>query len=271
MSNYFLTTPIYYVTAKPHFGHAYTTIVADALARWHRLLGDNVHFLTGTDEHGQKVAQAAEAAGLSPQEFTDSIAPLYQQAWQQLNISNDDFIRTTEERHKIGVAELLQRCYDAGDIELDLLQGQVLHRLRGVLHRRRARPRRSVSHPQASRRAGRGGELLLPAQSVPGPPARVVRRAPRVHRAGVPRQRGPRPHPRRPARLLGQPYQHHVGRSVAVGLEARRIRVVRRPRQLPHGGRLRDRSRAVRRVVACDITSSARTSSAITACTGRRC
>jgi methionyl-tRNA synthetase len=124
VSNYFLTTPIYYVTAKPHLGHAYTTIVGDALARWHRLLGDNVHFLTGTDEHGQKVQQAAEAAGLSPQEFTDSIAPLYQQAWQQLNISNDDFIRTTEQRHKIGVAELLQRCYDAGDIELDLYKGK---------------------------------------------------------------------------------------------------------------------------------------------------
>ena len=124
MSNYFLTTPIYYVTAKPHLGHAYTTIVGDAIARWHRLLGENVHFLTGTDEHGQKVQQAAEAAGQSPQDFTDSIAPLYQQAWQQLNISNDDFIRTTEQRHKIGVAELLQRCYDAGDIELDLYKGK---------------------------------------------------------------------------------------------------------------------------------------------------
>jgi methionyl-tRNA synthetase len=124
VSNYFLTTPIYYVTAKPHLGHAYTTIIGDAIARWHRLLGENVHFLTGTDEHGQKVAQAAETAGLSPQAFTDSIAPLYQQAWQQLNISNDDFIRTTEQRHKVGVADLLQRCYDAGDIELDLYKGK---------------------------------------------------------------------------------------------------------------------------------------------------
>ncbi len=124
MGRYYLTTPIYYVTAKPHLGHAYTTIVGDALARWHRLLGDDVHFLTGTDEHGQKVAQAAEAAGSTPQEFVDSIAPLYAQAWEQLNITNDDFIRTTEERHKIGVAELLQRCYDAGDIELDTYAGK---------------------------------------------------------------------------------------------------------------------------------------------------
>ena len=121
---YFLTTPIYYVTARPHLGHAYTTIVGDALARWHRLLGEDVYYLTGTDEHGQKVQDAADAAGLSPQAFADSIAPLYQEAWAALDISNDDFIRTTEERHKVGVAELLQRCYDAGDIELDVYKGK---------------------------------------------------------------------------------------------------------------------------------------------------
>ena len=123
MAKYYLTTPIYYVNAQPHLGHAYTTIVADALARWHRLLGDDVHFLTGTDEHGLKIQQAAEAAGTSPQEFTDSIAPLFQQAWKRLNISNDDFIRTTEARHKVGVQKLLQACFDAGDIELDKYNG----------------------------------------------------------------------------------------------------------------------------------------------------
>ena len=121
---YFLTTPIYYVTARPHLGHAYTTVVGDALARWHRLLGEDVYYLTGTDEHGQKVQDAADAAGLSPQAFADSIAPLYQETWAALDISNDDFIRTTEERHKVGVAELLQRCYDAGDIELDVYRGK---------------------------------------------------------------------------------------------------------------------------------------------------
>ena len=123
MAKYYLTTPIYYVNAQPHLGHAYTTIVADALARWHRLLGDDVHFLTGTDEHGLKIQQAAEAAGTSPQEFTNSIAPLFQQAWKRLNISNDDFIRTTEARHKVGVQKLLQACFDAGDIELDKYSG----------------------------------------------------------------------------------------------------------------------------------------------------
>jgi methionyl-tRNA synthetase len=123
VTNFSLTTPIYYVTAKPHLGHAYTTIVGDALARWHRLMGENVFFLTGTDEHGLKVQQAAEAAGQTPQDFVDAIAPQYSKAWEKLNISNDDFIRTTEPRHYAGVAKLLQACYDAGDIELDVYTG----------------------------------------------------------------------------------------------------------------------------------------------------
>ena len=123
MARFSLTTPIYYVNAQPHLGHAYTTIVADALARWHRLSGDDVHLLTGTDEHGLKIQQAADAKGVTPQEFADSIAPLFAQAWDKLNIQYDDFIRTTEDRHKRGVAKLLQACYDAGDIELDTYSG----------------------------------------------------------------------------------------------------------------------------------------------------
>ncbi|MFM8856560.1 MAG: methionine--tRNA ligase [Actinomycetota bacterium] len=122
-NSFYATTPIYYVNAKPHLGHAYTTIVGDALARWHRLLGESVHFLTGTDEHGLKIQQAADAAGMDPQSFADSIAPLFADAWSRLNISNDDFIRTTEQRHRIGVQRLLQACYDAGDIELDVYRG----------------------------------------------------------------------------------------------------------------------------------------------------
>jgi methionyl-tRNA synthetase len=118
------TTPIYYVNAKPHLGHAYTTIVADAISRWHRLLGEEVHLLTGTDEHGLKIQQAADAAGVSPKEFADSIAPLFAQAWERLNITHDDFIRTTEPRHAAGVKKLLQACYDAGDIEADMYRGQ---------------------------------------------------------------------------------------------------------------------------------------------------
>lgn len=124
MSRFYATTPIYYVNAEPHLGHAYTTIVADALTRWHRLIGDDVHFVTGTDEHGLKIKQAAEAAGLDPQTFADRIAPRFAEAWDRLDIAYDDFIRTTEPRHRAAVGELLQRCYDAGDIELDVYRGK---------------------------------------------------------------------------------------------------------------------------------------------------
>ena len=124
VSRFYVTTPIYYVNAEPHLGHAYTTIVGDALSRWHRLLGDDVLYLTGTDEHGLKIRQAADAAGTTPQEFCDTIAPKFADAWKRLDISNDDFIRTTEPRHHAAVRELLQRCYDAGDIELDTYSGK---------------------------------------------------------------------------------------------------------------------------------------------------
>src|SRR5687767_10037514 len=99
MPRFYITTPIYYINAEPHLGHAYTTMVADAVARAHRLMGDDVFFLTGTDEHGQKVQRAAKKAGLSPPEFADRIAQKFRDILPALNISNDDFIRTTELRH----------------------------------------------------------------------------------------------------------------------------------------------------------------------------
>jgi methionyl-tRNA synthetase len=124
VTRFYVTTPIYYVNAEPHLGHAYTTIIGDALTRWHRLLGHDVKYVTGTDEHGLKIQQAAEASGMDPQAFTDSIAPKFAKTWDRLNIAYDDFIRTTEPRHKPAVSELLQRCYDAGDIELDTFAGK---------------------------------------------------------------------------------------------------------------------------------------------------
>ena len=123
MSRYYLTTPIYYVNDTPHIGHAYPTLVGDAVTRWHRLLGEDVHYLTGTDEHGLKVQQAAEARGVSPREWADTTVERYRDAWRLLDIANDDFIRTTEPRHYRGVEKLLQACYDAGDIELGTYEG----------------------------------------------------------------------------------------------------------------------------------------------------
>jgi methionyl-tRNA synthetase len=109
---FYLTTPIYYVNDVPHIGHAYTTIAADVLARYHRLIGDDVYFLTGLDEHGQKVQQAAAKAGVEPQTHCDRLAPQFQQLWAKLNISNDGFIRTTQPPHKAAVQRALQTLYD---------------------------------------------------------------------------------------------------------------------------------------------------------------
>ena len=116
MSHFYITTPIYYVNDVPHLGHAYTTIVADALARFHRAVGDDTRFLTGTDEHGLKVEQAAAARGLQPKALADQVVERFRDTWVQLGIQNDDFIRTTDERHKQVVGELWRRMEAAGDI-----------------------------------------------------------------------------------------------------------------------------------------------------------
>ncbi len=113
---FYLTTPIYYVNARPHLGHAYTTIIADAMCRYRRLAGDRVYFLTGTDEHGDKIAQAAATAGVSPQAYTDEISAAFRDTWRRLGVSNDDFIRTTEPRHQTVVQAILQKLWDAGEI-----------------------------------------------------------------------------------------------------------------------------------------------------------
>ena len=116
MKPFYITTPIYYINARPHIGHAYTTMVADAIARSQRLLGRDVFFLTGTDEHGQKVERAAQKAGRSTPDFADEVAAAFRQMCVDLNISNNDFIRTTEPRHHRAVQALWKRVADKGDI-----------------------------------------------------------------------------------------------------------------------------------------------------------
>ena len=113
---FYVTTPIYYVNDRPHIGHAYTTILADVLACFHRSMGDDTYFLTGTDEHGQKVENAAAKNGVTPQQHADETVVRFQELWQKLGITNDDFIRTTEARHKDVVKEILQDLYDRGEI-----------------------------------------------------------------------------------------------------------------------------------------------------------
>src|SRR5512137_783882 len=115
---FYVTTPIYYVNDVPHIGHAYTTLAADVLARYKRLSGYDVFFLTGTDEHGQKVEKAAAAAGETPLELADRVMKRFKALWEKLDISNSDFIRTTQERHKKGVSHLFENVLAKGDIYL---------------------------------------------------------------------------------------------------------------------------------------------------------
>ena len=116
MKRFYITTPIYYVNDKPHLGTAYATITADVLTRFHRLFGEETFFLTGTDEHGQKVQQAAEKRGISPQQHCDEMVERFKSAWKALNISNDIFFRTTDEYHKKVVQTCLQKLFDRGEI-----------------------------------------------------------------------------------------------------------------------------------------------------------
>src|SRR6478672_1970759 len=159
-----VTTPIYYVNSDPHLGHAYTTVAADVLARHHRQRGEEVFFLTGTDEHGAKVARAAEEAGLTPKEFCDQVSARFRDLVAKLNATNDYFIRTTDPEHEARVQDFLVR-------------------LRAVL--RRERPGAAGEHLPAAQDAGRvarGGEHLLPPLRLHRQAARALRPRPRVRR-----------------------------------------------------------------------------------------
>lgn len=116
MQNYYITTPIYYVNADPHIGTAYTTVLADTMARYHRLLGERSFFLTGTDEHGEKIVKAAGQTGISPKQFVDDVSGRFRQLWPELHVVPNRFIRTTDPNHEKLVQEILQRVYDKGDI-----------------------------------------------------------------------------------------------------------------------------------------------------------
>jgi len=121
--SFYITTPIYYVNASPHIGHAYTTIVADTLARYHRMVGEDTFFVTGTDEHGDKIAEAAQKAGITPKEYADKISAQFRNLWPELSITNDYFIRTTDTNHIETVRNILQKVYDAGDIYFGQYEG----------------------------------------------------------------------------------------------------------------------------------------------------
>lgn len=123
MGKFYITTPIYYVNGKPHIGHAYTNIAADVLSRYHRMIGDDVKFLTGTDEHGKKIAEAAAKNGLAPQQFVDELSAQFQTAWDSLDISHDQWIRTTDAQHEEIAKEFLNKLHDGGHLYKDEYEG----------------------------------------------------------------------------------------------------------------------------------------------------
>ena len=123
VDRFYITTPIYYVNDRPHIGHLYTTTVADVVARYHRLRGDDVFFLTGTDEHAAKVVDAAEERGLSPQQWADKNAQIFQETFTRLGVTHDDFIRTTQDRHKTKVIEYIRQLLASGDVYVGQYEG----------------------------------------------------------------------------------------------------------------------------------------------------
>ena len=130
---YYITTPIYYPSSNLHIGHTYCTVMADAMARFKRLCGYDVRFLTGTDEHGQKIQTIAEEKGVTPQEYVDEVVSGIKELWKTMEISYDDFIRTTEPRHVKRVQSIFMQLYEKGGHIQGRVRGNVLHAVRVLL------------------------------------------------------------------------------------------------------------------------------------------
>ena len=203
--SYYVTTPIYYVNGEPHLGHAYTTIAADVLARHMRQRGEDVFFLTGTDEHGEPVAQAAERLGHHAARARRQNAIRFKELAARVNATNDFFIRTTDPEHMAKVAEVVQRIHDNGHVYAGHYEGWYCPRCADFKTESRARGRQSLPDPQDRARDREGGQLVLPAVGLPGAARAALRRPPRLRHPAEPLQRGALVHQGRPARRLAQP------------------------------------------------------------------
>ncbi len=247
-----ITTPIYYVNSDPHLGHAYTTTAGDVLARHHRARGEDVFFLTGTDEHGGNVARAAAAAGMEPKEFCDQVSARFRAMGEAMRSSHDFFIRTTDPEHERRVQDFVQVLKDRGRALRGDVRRALLQLLRGLLRRERPDPAGQLlpAAPDAPGRVGGGAQLVLPAHQVGAEAARAVRRRSRVRSAPGALQRGALADRRRPRGRLVQPGDGELGRAGAVGARPDDLRLGGRAAQLPHGARVRPRPRRHRRVLA---------------------
>ena len=192
---FYITTAISYPNGQPHIGHAYEAIATDAIARFERLDGKDVYFLTGTDEHGLKMKQTAAKEGLTPRELADRNAKRFREMAGLLGLSNDDFIRTTEPRHYRASEEIWRRMEAAGDIFLKKYAGWYSVRDEAYYNESETDARRGRRSPRSAGHAGRvdgGGDVFLQAVRLPGQAARALRRQPRLHPAARAAQRGRR-------------------------------------------------------------------------------
>ena len=270
---FYITTPIYYPNDVPHIGHAYNAVATDFIARFHRLRGEEVFHLTGTDEHGLKLQRAAEEQGMTPQEWVDAMEPRWREVWARLDIAYDDYIRTTEARHTAAVQQLLNAVHDNGkdDIYLGTYEGLYCvsceayytedELIDGLCPIHERPVERMVEENYFFRLSAYADRLLEHYEAHPEAIEPETRRNEVLST-----------YPGRAPGLLDQPHDVRLGHPAAVGSEARLLRLVRRADELHHRGRLRRRrpsgSRGCGRRTS---TRSARTSCGSTRSTGRRC
>ena len=248
--HYYITTPIYYINDVPHIGHAYTTCAADVMARYKRICGYEVFFLTGVDEHGQKAQKSALEQGVAPQELADRMVPTFVDLWKLLNITNTGFIRTTDAAHRKIVQRLFRKDLRERRHLSRGIRGLVLHPLRELFYRAAAQ-RRQMPRLRPGRGAAQGGDAISSGCPRYGePPAPLSRRAQELRHAGGALQRGGKLRERGPARSLHQQDHLQLGHPGSRQPGSCRLRLVRRPGELPDRRRFFERHGAVRAVLA---------------------
>ena len=263
--SYYVTTPIYYVNGVPHLGHAYTTIAADVMARHHRQRGEDVFFLTGTDEHGEPVADAAHALGIEPQELADENAERFKALAPLLEASNDFFIRTTDPQHMAVVQEVLTRVKDNGYVYMGTYEGWYCPRCGDFKAENEIDEgnRCPIHHIELTRE--QEDNYFFRLSSFQEPLERLYAEHEDFVRAGDPLQRGAVVHPLGRARHSAQPPQADLGGARAVGPRARLLRLVRRAAELLLGAVL-----CAGAVGWCEIERRAGVGRAAASASGRR-
>ena len=212
---FYITTPLYYVNAAPHLGGTYSTIVCDTIARYKRMMGFDVKFLTGTDEHGQKIERSAREQGIEPKALADSVAAQYRDLWKSIGIRNDLWVRTTDPAHYKAVQEIYRRVRENGFIYKDEYTGWYCVSCEAYAPGERWRQARTLSRLRSRNGMVRRRKLLFQAVGVQGSPARLLRRTPRLCTSRIPSERGGFVCPRRTQGPLDQPGDTEVGRAVS--------------------------------------------------------